>query len=77
MLNYRFIKENLDRIEENIKKRNVKADAKKVAELYTQRNEMIQQLDDLRQQRTDNAAKMKGKPEKEERDTYSTVGGNS
>ncbi|MBN1523219.1 MAG: serine--tRNA ligase [Spirochaetales bacterium] len=74
MLDYRFIKENLDLVEENIKNRNVVADARKVAELYTQRNEIIQELDDLRQKRNDNAAKMKGKLEKEERDTYIAFG---
>ena len=61
MLDFKFIKDNLDAIRENIKNRNVSADPAKVAELYDKRNAVLQELEDLRRQRNENASKMKGK----------------
>ncbi|OQY31324.1 MAG: serine--tRNA ligase [Spirochaetaceae bacterium 4572_59] len=61
MLDFKFIKDNLDAIRENIKNRNVSADPEKVAVLYDQRNAVLQELEELRRQRNENAGKMKGK----------------
>jgi len=61
MLDFKFIKDNLDSVRENIKNRNVAADPEKVVELYDLRNTAIQELEDLRRQRNENASKMKGK----------------
>ncbi len=67
MLDFKFIKDNLDAIRENIKNRYVSADPEKVADLYDQRNAVLQELEDLRRQRNENAGKMKGKLEPEVR----------
>ncbi|HEQ71224.1 MAG TPA: serine--tRNA ligase [Spirochaetia bacterium] len=69
MLDFKFIRDNLDLVKENIIKRNVSADAGLVAALYSQRTELQQQGDELRKQRNDNAAAMKQKLEKTERDS--------
>ena len=69
MLDYKFIKDNLDLVKENIRKRNVKADAERTAALYTERCDLERRVDDLRKERNDNAAAMKGKLEKAQRDT--------
>jgi seryl-tRNA synthetase len=67
MLDLKFIKENIDAVKVNIQNRNVKADADKVVELYDARNKALQELEDLRRQRNENANKMKGKLEQSER----------
>ena len=67
MLDYKFIKDNVDLVEENIKIRNVKASAKLVAELYTKRNNIQTQLDVLRNKKNENADKMKQKLSDEDR----------
>jgi seryl-tRNA synthetase len=67
MLDFKFIKDNLDAVRENIKNRNVSADPEKVVTLYDQRNAVIQELEELRRQRNENASKMKGKLEPEVR----------
>ncbi|WP_304225710.1 serine--tRNA ligase [Gracilinema caldarium] len=61
MLDYRFIKDNLEAVKENIRNRNMKADADKVVELFDKRNELVTKLQNLQQQRNANAAAMKGK----------------
>ncbi|MDC7235162.1 MAG: serine--tRNA ligase [Spirochaetales bacterium] len=67
MLDFKYIKDNLDAVRENIKNRNVTASPEKVVELYDQRNGVIQELEDLRRRRNENASKMKGKLEPEVR----------
>lgn len=67
MLDIRFIKENLAQVKKNIADRNMVADADLVVELYDRKNALQQQLDQLRQKRNENAAKMKGKLEQEVR----------
>lgn len=67
MLDFKYIKDNLDAVRENIKNRNVTATPEKVVELYDQRNGVIQELEDLRRRRNENASKMKGKLEAEVR----------
>ena len=41
MLDYKFIKENLAAVKENIKNRNMDADADKVVELYDKRTATV------------------------------------
>lgn len=67
MLDLKFIKENIDAVKENIRNRNVQADADRVVELYDARNKALQELEDLRRQRNENAKKMKGKMDQSER----------
>ena len=74
MLDYKFIKENLELVKTNIARRNVRADAELVAQLYQQRCALEQQTDELRQERNDNAAAMKEKLEKAERDNLIRCG---
>ncbi|WP_304241986.1 serine--tRNA ligase [Gracilinema caldarium] len=67
MLDYRFIKDNLEAVKENIRNRNMKADADKVVMLFDKRNELVTRLQNLQQQRNTNAAAMKGKLEPDTR----------
>lgn len=67
MLDLKFVKENIADVKENVKNRNITVDVDAVIALYDKRNEAIQQLDDVRQTRNENAKKMKGKMSQEER----------
>ena len=69
MLDYRFIKENLDAVKENIKNRNMSANADAVVELYDKRNAVVTKRQELQQRRNENAAAMKGKMDAESRQT--------
>lgn len=61
MLDYKFIKDNLDAVKENIKNRNMTANADKVVELYDKRTALVTKQQDLQQQRNENAKAMKQK----------------
>ncbi|MDR1388384.1 MAG: serine--tRNA ligase [Treponema sp.] len=69
MLDYRFIVENLAAVQKNIENRYMKADAAAVASLFAKRTELSTFLQNLQQKRNVNAGAMKGKLEKEERDS--------
>jgi seryl-tRNA synthetase len=68
MLDYKYIKDNLNAVRKNIGDRFMKADADLVAALYDKRNELLTRLDEERKHRNDNAAAMKGKLEATIRD---------
>ena len=61
MLDYKFIKDNLEAVKENIKNRNMTADADKVVELYDKRTSLVTKQQDLQQKRNENAKSMKQK----------------
>lgn len=63
MLDYRFIKENLDAVKANITARNMKADADLVVELFDKRTALVTSLQLLQTKRNENATSMKGKLE--------------
>ncbi|MBR3672466.1 MAG: serine--tRNA ligase [Spirochaetia bacterium] len=65
MLDIKFIKEHLEQVKKNITDRNMVADADLVVKLYDEKTALQQKLDSLRQQRNENAAKMKGKLEQD------------
>ncbi len=67
MLDIKFIRENLDLVKENIKNRNMTANADLAVFLYDEKNSLQQEIDSLRQKRNANAALMKGKLSPEER----------
>ena len=67
MLDYKFIKDNLDAVRKNIADRYMKADADLVVQLFDKRNAALHALEDERKKRNDNAAAMKGKLEPEAR----------
>ena len=67
MLDYKFIKDNLDAVRKNIADRYMKADADLVARLYDERNLALRELEEARKRRNDNAAAMKGKMDQEAR----------
>ena len=69
MLDYRFIKENLDAVKENIMNRNMSADADAVVELYDMRTALVTKRQELQQRRNENAAAMKGKMDADARQT--------
>lgn len=61
MLDYKFIKDNLAAVKENIKNRNMTADADIVVELYDKRTALVTKQQDLQQKRNENAKAMKQK----------------
>ena len=63
MLDYKYLKDNLEAVKKNVAARFMKADADLVAGLYDRRNAILKALDDERKKRNDNAAAMKGKLE--------------
>ncbi len=67
MLDYQFIKDNLAAVEENIRNRFMKADARHVVELIDLRSTLIQEIEAKRAARNDNANSMKGKIDPDER----------
>ncbi len=67
MLDYKYIKENLELVKENVKHRRVDANPELIVELYEKRNNTIHQIEELRQKRNQNSAKMKQKLSNEER----------
>lgn len=70
MLDYRFIKDNLDAVKANIKNRNMEADADAVVELFDKRTALTTELQALQQKRNANAASMKQKLDAETRQKY-------
>lgn len=70
MLDYRFIKDNLQAVKENIKNRNMEADADLVVTLYDQRTALTTKLQGLQQKRNANAAAMKQKLDDATRKQY-------
>ena len=60
MLDLKFLRENLEAVKQNILNRGMTADADRVVQLADKRSRLIQDLDDLRQKRNENAQKMKG-----------------
>jgi len=63
MLDYKYVRDNLEAVKRNVADRFMKADADLVAALYDKRNELLKALDEERQKRNENAAAMKGKLE--------------
>ena len=61
MLDYRFIKDNLQAVKDNIRNRNMEADADLVVKLYDERTALTTKLQGLQQKRNANAASMKQK----------------
>ncbi|MCR5621787.1 MAG: serine--tRNA ligase [Treponema sp.] len=70
MLDYRFIKDNLQAVKENIQNRNMEADADLVVQLYDQRTALTTKLQGLQQKRNANAAAMKQKLDDATRKQY-------
>ncbi len=67
MLDYKFIKDNLEEVKQNIRNRNMTADADEVVRLYDERTSLVTRLQQLREKRNENAALMKGKLEEAKR----------
>lgn len=70
MLDYKFIKDNLETVKKTIIDRNMdptKADADKVVELYDKRTALVTKQQDLQQKRNENAKAMKQKLDNEKR----------
>lgn len=59
MLDYRFIRENVDAVKENVKVRNVHADVDAIVHLYDQRVKLLAELQELQRARNENAQTMK------------------
>lgn len=67
MLDYRFIKENIEAVKANIAARNMNADADAVVALFDKRTVLVTSLQALQTRRNDNAKAMKAKLSNEER----------
>ena len=67
MLDYKFIKDNLEAVKQNIVNRNMTADADEVVRLYDERTSLVTRLQQLREKRNENAALMTGKLEEAKR----------
>ncbi len=67
MLDYRFIKDNLDAVKANIAARNMHADADAVVTLFDKRTALVTALQALQARRNDNAKAMKAKLSDEDR----------
>lgn len=74
MLDYKFIKDNLDAVKENIKNRNMTADADIVVKLYDERTAMVTELQALQQKRNENAQSMKQKLDNDKRQELIAAG---
>ena len=70
MLDYRFIKEHLDEVKQNIVNRNMQADADLVVRLYDERTALTTALQQLQKKRNENATAMKQKLDDETRAKY-------
>jgi seryl-tRNA synthetase len=67
MLDLKYIRDNLEKVIENTKNRQVAASPERVVELYDRRNQLLQETEALRHRRNLNAQAMKQKVEPEER----------
>lgn len=67
MLDYRFIKDNLEAVKANIAARNMNADADLVVALFDKRTALVTELQALQTKRNDNAKAMKTKLSDDER----------
>ncbi|MBE6352327.1 MAG: serine--tRNA ligase [Treponema bryantii] len=74
MLDYKFIKDNLKAVKENIKNRNMTADADIVVKLYDERTSMVTELQALQQKRNENAQSMKQKLDNDKRQELIAAG---
>lgn len=67
MLDYRFIKENLNAVKKNILQRNMSADADAVVALFNKRTELTTNVQNLQAKRNESAQAMKAKLDEAER----------
>ncbi len=74
MLDYKYIKENLAEVKESALRRSISCDPEEVVALYTQRNQQLQELESVKQQRNLNAKAMKQRLDNEERQELIAVG---
>ncbi|MCR5436492.1 MAG: serine--tRNA ligase [Treponema sp.] len=74
MLDYKFIKDNLDAVKQNIINRNMTADADAVVKLYYKRTELVTKLQGLQQKRNENANAMKQKLDNDKRQELIAAG---
>jgi len=76
MLDLKYIKENAEAVKQNIKNRFMSVDVDEVLDLYEKRNSLIAESDALKQKRNENARKMKGRLDENERNDLITEGKN-
>ena len=74
MLDYKFIKDNLAAVKENIKNRNMTADADLVVELFDKRTELVTEQQLLQQKSNENAKAMKQKLDNDKRQELIEIG---
>ncbi len=74
MLDLKYIKENAEAVKQNIKNRFMSVDLDEILDLYEKRNSLIAESDALKQKRNENARKMKGRIDDNERNNLITEG---
>ena len=74
MLDYKYIKDNLAAVKENIVNRNMHADADKVVELYDKSTALTTKLQGLQKNRNENAQAMKQKLDNDKRQELIAIG---
>ena len=67
MVDLKFVKENIEQVKENIRNRYMDVDVDRILSLYDERSDLLRSVEDARQQRNENAKKMKGRMEPEQR----------
>ena len=67
MLDLKFIRDNVDAVQENARNRKVEVDVHEIVQLYDERNRALATLEKLRGQRNENARSMKAASSSEER----------
>ena len=67
MIDLKLLAQRLDEVKANVKNRFIEANADLILKLYTQKNKLITQLEQLRQLRNTNVSQMKSAGNPEER----------
>jgi len=68
MIDLKQVKENIGQVRNNIRNRHMNVDLDRILSLHDERNQLLKTIEATRQQRNENAKKMKGKLDQETRD---------
>ena len=74
MVDLKYIKEHPEEVRENIRNRYMNVDVDDILALYEERNRLLRTIEEIRQKRNENAKRMKGKLEAEERNALIVEG---
>lgn len=69
MLDLKFIRDNVEAVQENARNRKVEVDVRRIVDLYDERNRLLASLETLRGRRNENARAMKAASSSDERES--------